>query len=568
MTKNRQKSKKRAFIAALSLFLVPCMIFLCSCRRHRGGQNVLEEIDKSKTQLYVGNYKGGYGDQWLWNAKPRFEELFKDESFESGKRGVQIIIKNKDRQICGPALFDNVRLSGDDVVFTEGVYYHDYVEANRFLDITDCVTEPLTEFGETKSIEDKMFDYHIRNFRTKDGKYYALPFYEAFHGIIYDADLFEEENYYFADNRSNGNGGFVTGPDDKKSKGLDGEYGTDDDGLPLTYADFYLLCDRIKESGNAPVTWSGQYPLETTKTVSALDFDYEGPEQAMLNVTFSGKATTLVEYDDKGHIKFDEDGRIVYREPVEIKPGNEYLIRQQAGKYYALEFINTIVDNEYYADLTYNQAQSNTGVQEEFLYSRFSSKKTPIAMLIDGSYWENEAKSVFEDMVNGGYGEAASRKSRRFAFMPYPKATADKVGEPTTFTDINYSTTFVNAVIDPQIIPLAKKFVRFLHTDREMREYTATTNTPKPFDFEMTQEYLDKMTHYGRSLYKLHSSGTIIYPSSENPFFAENQWLLTPTEMTWNSVVNRQGYGCPVLGLREPGVDAEGYFKGLRWLFE
>ena len=34
-------------------------------------------------------------------------------------------------------------------------------------------------------------------FKTKEGKYYGLPHYEGVYGLTYDADLFDEQSWYF-----------------------------------------------------------------------------------------------------------------------------------------------------------------------------------------------------------------------------------------------------------------------------------------------------------------------------------------------------------------------------------
>ena len=59
-----------------------------------GGGNTsdLESIDTTKSQLRIGNFDGGVGTQWLNEAIDRFEELYKDKSFEDGKKGVQILV--------------------------------------------------------------------------------------------------------------------------------------------------------------------------------------------------------------------------------------------------------------------------------------------------------------------------------------------------------------------------------------------------------------------------------------------------------------------------------------------
>ena len=59
-----------------------------------GGTGITEEVDYSRTQLYVSNFNGGYGDEWLYKLKTRFEEFYKETIFEEGKKGVQVLIDN------------------------------------------------------------------------------------------------------------------------------------------------------------------------------------------------------------------------------------------------------------------------------------------------------------------------------------------------------------------------------------------------------------------------------------------------------------------------------------------
>lgn len=58
-----------------------------------------EQIDTERTQLYVYNFYGGYGSDWLASLKERFEEEHKDDVWEEGKKGVQIYINNNKSQI-------------------------------------------------------------------------------------------------------------------------------------------------------------------------------------------------------------------------------------------------------------------------------------------------------------------------------------------------------------------------------------------------------------------------------------------------------------------------------------
>ena len=129
--------------------------------------------------------------------------------------------------------------------------------------------------------------------------------------------------------------------------------------------------------------------------------------------------------------------------------------------------------------------------------------------------------------------------------------------------DINYSTALVSSRIEEFKIPLALDLLRFLHTDKELCEYTVTTNTPKPYQYDLGEEYLSRMTYYGRSLYELHSSGNIIYPSSNSPVFYRNFNNLTPEFRPWVSTIGTSTYNVPITGLRASGVDAKDYFDGL-----
>ena len=88
---------------------------------------------------------------------------------------------------------------------------------------------------------DSAFDYYRYNI-----KYYGVPVYETYIGIMYDIDMWAERGYYIKDNA----GGKYTWTKNVAEAwaGQDGEKGTSADGLPITYDDFYALCARIKNS--------------------------------------------------------------------------------------------------------------------------------------------------------------------------------------------------------------------------------------------------------------------------------------------------------------------------------
>ena len=58
------------------LSLVLSVLGLASCDQYMLEET--EEVDPNRTQLYVQNFKGGFGVDWLYAVKKRFEEHYKN----------------------------------------------------------------------------------------------------------------------------------------------------------------------------------------------------------------------------------------------------------------------------------------------------------------------------------------------------------------------------------------------------------------------------------------------------------------------------------------------------------
>lgn len=544
----------KRFIAAVVAILL-CLSVLSGCGNLTPGDQ--EEIDINRTQLWVGNYDGGYGDAWLYKLKARFEEKYKDVSFESGKTGVQVMIDSNKTSYSGGSLASIISGATQEVFFTELVFYYDYVSQGKFLDITDVVTESMEEYGETGTIEDKLTEDQKAYYKT-GGKYYALPHYEAFEGLIYNVEMFDKNLWYFAKDKNNGNDGFIIDQSDEKSYGPDGKTGviegidySKDDGLPATYDEFFKLCERIKIAGVSPVSWAGKVQRYVNMLLASLWSDYEGLEDLMLNYNFKGMANNLVESI--------QNGQVTFKDPLDINNSNGYELYQQAGKYYALKFVDTIIKNNYYSKLSFNNAQTHTMAQADFLYSDKQPGNEKIAMHLDGCWWENEATPVFDEMAsipNSG------KMDRKFAFMPLPKATEDKVGQKTTLIDTHMSATFINANIKPEKIELAKLFVKFCHTNESLAEFTTTTGVTRGFNYDITEEQYNSLSYYSQSLYDLRSRSDIGRPFSNNELYKNNQGAFFHTDGFYSKVDIM--YNVPSLAFKDKGLTAEQYFAGMK----
>lgn len=522
-------------------------------------------IDPTKTQLYVGNYDGGVGGKWLDNAAARFEEKYKDVCFEPGtdKRGVQINIDHDKEAYHGNNLINNLSSHDEQVIFTERAFYDQYISSGLILEMTDAVTGDLAEFGEEGvSIEDKIGETQ-RAYLDRGGKYYAVPHYRLFSGIQYNVRLWEDEGYYFAADGETFVSPGSTAEEEPRSAGPDGESGTADDGLPATYDDFFVLCDYICETGNIPFVWTGEYLAQYTSYIYwSLYADFEGAEKFMDNFDFSGTADDIV-------TGWNEDGTPVLKEAA-VTPATGYELRQQLGRYYALSFLERIIDGNperkytYYSNKSTGGTYSHLNAQEDFIKSYYEGQA--IAMIPEGTWWENEADAVGGafDTAEQAYGQGASREGSKFGFMPLPKATEEQVGDPFTVVDTYDSYIMYNANLagKDDLIALANLFVQFVCSDAEMVEFTKDTGLPRALNYKMSADDIAELTYYEQQVWEVNTNGIVVQPYGTNALYRNNTSTLCYA-YDWTSTVNGRPYGIPVRAFKDDGISALEYFEGM-----
>ncbi len=556
---------KKKTVKFLAVLCVAALVFsLVGCgggSANAGGQNSggSEKVDQNRTQLYVFNFAGGYGVDWLVAAKERFEELHKDDVIEEGKKGVQIVINNEKTQ--GKELDAQILDNRDEIYFAEHVSYYTLKSLGVLADISDAVTGDLSVYGDAagSTIEGKLSDAQ-KDYYDIDGKYYGVPHYAGYSGLVYNVDLFNEKGYYFKDNYgtpSEIEDYFIYSEEDVKSKGPDGQAGTDDDGLPATYEEFFVLCRYIQQSGDTPIIWNGAGHTTYVNTlIDALAADHEGYEQKMLNYTLSGTATTL------GTI---QNGQFVPdAQPTDIASSPLDIFRQE-GKYNALKFVSEIISNKYYFESvsggSFNSGLSHMDAQDNFLFAGHDGETKPIAMLCEGIWWESEATDTFNEMENS-MGASYGKTSRNFALMPMPKANADKLGKNTLLDNI-YSVCFMKANIAESKRDIAIEFIKFVNSDVSLKEFTTITNTPKALDYTMTEEEMAQMSPFGRSVLNLKQTSDIVYPISSNPLYINNQGQFDTHSLYW-SMVGGKEIQFASGAFFDTGVTPEDYFAGMK----
>lgn len=554
-------SKKFKKITALLLTVVTVIAFTACSGDNGGGNNYEEQIDAKKTNIYVANFDGGLGKVWLQNAIKRFESQNAEVSYETDKKGVHVIIDDSldKEQVKGTSLINIIADNRAHLFFTEQVYYKEFVRDGLIADITDVVKKTNTD---GKTIESKL-TREQRDYLNYGGKYYMLPFYAGFTGIMYDIDLFVAENLYFgADEDSIDEEGFIVNKRATKANGPDGEPNTPDDGLPATYDEFFKLCTRMIEKDIIPFIWSGEYMDPYTKeTLVALQADYEGLDQMMLNYTLNGRATDIVT-DIVGN-GFDAQ---LTTEEVDITTDNGYRILQQAGKYYALAFFEkmltmTVSGKKLYSPKSVNTSYSHTDAQDEFLLSR--PEGNPIAMLLDGVWWENEASdsNTFADAAEI-YGNQYSKEQRNLGVMYLPKANNDKFGA-NTVVDSKFSAAFINAAIkNAGEKKAAEDFLAFCYTDDSLVKFTQTTNVCMSLEYELTGSDLEKLSPFGRNAYIYRKNANKVFAYSGSDFFGIHAPKLK-TEDLFGTKTSKGSFNVPVTTFKNNTISAAEYFLGI-----
>lgn len=546
-----KKNFKKRMCALMSVVLVFGLMVLSACGG--GGGNLPpdfsirdeEEVDTARTQLYVANYNGGIGDQWLYNAK---------EEFEAQNPGVQIMINNGKDELDTTYIMQNYKTTNVDLYIMDSVAYYTLANAGVFMDITNLVTSG------TDSLEGRMNESLKNFYKTPQSKYYAVPFYEAFYHMTYDVDLFDEKLFWLNESGT----GFVNSLDEPRYPGLSGESGAWDEGLPRTYSQFFMLLDRMVEYGVIPLTWSGKhFDPYIPYFLDSLIADYEGAENFMTRFNYQGNVKVLKDsnFTDAPTGTYAMNASNYEVKSVNIDTADE-AFATAAGAYYATKFSKDIMSNgyQYVNRLVVNSdSETHTLAQDTFLRSRYLGK--PIGMLIDGGWWYNEAKVTMDAMALE-YGNQWSASTRRLGVMPFPKADDGSSAEGRTYAATGGSCVAINSQTDQK--ELAEKFFNFIHTPEAMTKFTLESKVRRPYTYPWTAENAQAVPYYINNLFKATASGTVVYMVPNASISPE----LLPHQASLFSLYGSRESGIPMLTFfNDTTKTAASFFKDMKTFY-
>lgn len=512
-----------------------------------------EEIDTTKTQLYVNNYNGGVGTEWLNAAADRFEEKYASTSFEEGRTGVQILINPT--KIMRADMENTLKgATVDDVYFAEHAFYASWAKQDLLLDITDIVaTKDLSEFGDNGTIADKLSAEKKAMLTSPKGdeKYYGLPHYEGFQGINYNVDVFDSVDAYF-----NADGEIIGDNGGTKSAGPDNIPGNADDGLPASLTQFAYLCGYLSASGIDPFIWTGQYNEYFTLLLDSLTTSVLGKTATEVLYSFN-------EGSDNGVVSrvitgFNGDTPAVGTTVINETTG--YLLWQREELYYVLDFAKQVFEQRWYYKDSTNGSFDHMQAQEYFVNGSRSSNK--IAMLIDGNYWENEASDAIarsESTYNYSYSQDAN-----FAWMPLPTAISGNVGDSgMTLRDTTQAYAFIHANVPENRKEVAKKFLQFCYSNDELINFTIATGMTRDISYELSSTQKAGLSKYAQSMIAYKETADLVNTNSTCTVFQANEEDLTNT--FWRTTSGTT-YDRPYVAFFNGGISARQFFSGMATL--
>ena len=222
-----------------------------------------------------------------------------------------------------------------------------------------------------------------------------------------------------------------------------------------------------------------------------------------------------------------------------------------------------IESDNYEVNNCFNSTVSHTDAQDNFLFG--SVENNPIAMLVEGVWWENEASSTFAEMKNL-YG--LGKDDRRFAVMPFPKADASRLGE-ATYYNTQKTMGFINAKCTGKKLELAKAFLKFAYSEEKLQEFTVLTRTPISLNYTLTPEQYETLNHFGKSVWDIHSGkmGKVVHQISTNPAMQKNLLALR-FDNSFNSKVGDTTQNVPADCFRKNSCSALEYYQGISKYFD
>ncbi|MBQ7912227.1 MAG: hypothetical protein IJ308_00570 [Clostridia bacterium] len=510
--------KTRVFATALSA----CLLFsafggLTACGGSSEDKGYVYNVPgKNKLEIRVENFGMGPGTVWLEETADRFAKEVLEKQY-GDKVGVYIKIEENSQQNTAAMASDGTHIYFDERASDP----QSLMRSNLLLNLDDIVKDETRVGG---SLASNIFEAAKGGITDENGSYYALPHYEFYPGIAYNRTTFDSLKAYFAAEDEDvvytytckyGEANFIDDLTAKKSAGPDGEFKTEDDGLPCSLEEFIILCDYIKEESYkkiSPITVSGAYY-------------YDYPDYMLMGVwaALAGAEQMRNYYDCTGEIEVIErvNGELQFEdEPLfegidyVKKPKTKMVTMAEDGsdgwmgndmvaKYYAMALLDVIWHEGFFSASAQSQKDHWNTHMDLYLDGKGTTNNS--AMLIEGSYWYNESNE------KGGFDKyeryvGKDREDLDVAWMSLPTSvkTEGAVGKDACFLDCGLSYAMVNGnIANNEVLKNAcLEFLAFCYSEQELKNFTMKTGLARSIKYELSETDKGNMSIYASRLWE------------------------------------------------------------------
>lgn len=455
-----------------------------------GGKLKEEEGDDKRPSIYVSVFNGGYGREYI-------DTIVSDYNKEHPENKYKIAVRSSKDEFTTVLSSLQAGTASYDMFYTNSHAYK-LINARLLEDITDVWNSKPD--GSDRTIAEMMIgkeDYQ-KAYSDKAGNLYAVPLQESIRGFVYDHEMFVKYGLLF-----NEAGSFITSPTETLSKGKDGILGTYDDGHPITEAQWAAMVNKATAAFGYAFNYTGKFSSYLNDVYEMISAQYDGVDKYMMNWTFDGT------YDFG-------DGR----GPQTITLDNGYEVVKMKGNQKALEFMDTYlackdtklgITNKYTYPSASANSYSHTDAQNDFISFTAQNKKTKIAMLIEGDWWENESKTMFNALEAEKITDYAYRThDYRFMTLPYFEGQAENVNVYAIAENMYMG---LKKQTDEEKKAICKDFMVYSYQPKYIQNFTVVSGGVMPYDVELTTEQKAQLSPFVNnflSIYRDHEHNKFI----------------------------------------------------------
>ena len=502
--------KKRFFAVCIALLLsMSCLFVACD-------GELIQSFDKNKTQVYVSVFDGGYGHAWLDSAAADFNKLEEFQKYEI------IISPSKTEEGYIYESFQSGTPAAD-VFFTSNLYNIKEMIANDYvLDLSDIYKRDVDGNGTT--IEGKMKNPELYKkafsdtLSNKEG-IYMIPNGDSFIHFIYDHQHFVDNGWLFTASTEDesalteqgftftkNNGAYYFSGCDHETNykegdrilaaGKDEKFGTYDDGQPINLEQWETMLNKIKGNGNKAFLWSSRFSDCTMPVSISLLAQYEGVDNFNLLYSYNGTYNNPAASNNEKLLNGQK-----------ITEDNAYLLWNMEGFYQSFDFMKKYMcGTGYYHGSCIGVSGSQTDAQNEFLMSYdIKEEERKAAMLVDGIWWENEARPTF--LAIGATSPSRGYGKRDYRVMLTPDLPGqigvrdDNGGSVLCMSDTG--AVFAYKSKDEEKNKVAKEFIAFSCKDEYLRQFVVNVGASRPFKVTLTEEDYAAMTPFAKNVWAI-----------------------------------------------------------------